>query len=161
MSFLIPGREIELSNPEDAITIATGDDPASPYWNFALDVPTTTDPLSVGIGLADRDPGEVDDLADITPDSATKGVTIDIDLSTGTWPGAPLAQQCFTGEGTDAVMLCVAVSGRSTATKMATGSMTRSSCTGTTTTATELLTSTSRHLEQTCADPTSLSRSTG
>ncbi len=109
VSFLIPGNEIELSNSDDALTMGTGD-PQSPYWNFPLNVPRAADPLTVGIALADRDPGEVDDLANITPDAGSNGLTLDIDLSTGTWTGAPLAQGCFAG---DSARLCIAVSVRS------------------------------------------------
>lgn len=112
VGFLIPGREIELSNSDEAITLEAGESDR-PYWNFSLDVPSTSDPLPVSIGLADHDPGEVDDTVDITTNAGTDGVIIDIDLTTGTWPGAPLAQECFVGGGADAGVVCIAVSVRS------------------------------------------------
>jgi hypothetical protein len=112
VSFLIPGSEIELSNPDEAVTLGINETD-SPYWNFPLSVPATEDPLTVGIALADRDPGEVGDLADISGDGVSPGVTIDVDLSRGTWTGGPLAQECFTGAGEDAASVCVAVSVRS------------------------------------------------
>ena len=113
VSFLSLGSGgIELSNAADALTLAAGES-ASPYWNFPLDVPAGTDPFTVGVGIADRDPGEVDDIADLTTDPSTLGITVDVDLRNGTWDDAPLAQECFAGGGTDAASVCIAISVRS------------------------------------------------
>ena len=108
VGFLIPAQEIELSNPDAAITMTAGDT-ETPYWHYALDVSATDSPLKVAVGLADEDPG-LDDLADIHPGSAGEGVVLAVDLQDGTWPGAPLAQDCFTG---DDATVCVAISVRS------------------------------------------------
>ncbi|MDX1746394.1 MAG: hypothetical protein R3324_10695, partial [Halobacteriales archaeon] len=110
---LVGDADSAMSNRDDAALTSIGE-PQTTYWNFPFSRPPTDEPISVGISVFDRDGSGDDDLADINPASGARGVIIDVDPNSGSWTGAPLAQECFTGDLLEyAVQACVAVSVRS------------------------------------------------
>ena len=114
VSLFLPFLDLELSNRDDANSTAIGV-PENVYWALSQDVPADIEDVSLAIGIFHRDdegPGS-DDLADINPAPDAEALSLTVDMSSGTWPGAPLAQTCTEGEGgidSNSVRVCVAVS---------------------------------------------------